>query len=178
MFSWVPGHVGIYGNEWADSVAKKATTRESIDINVPYQSSEIKSIYKTMLKEEWQRQWNTCNTTLHDIQPLISLYMHNWKVSRYLETQFHQLRMGKCFVLNSYLFLIKKHPDGLCPTCKCKEDVDHFLLQCPRYAVQRKILFTMLNNPCHDLKGLLGGKSPSIEAIINYVNKCKSVKDY
>lgn len=173
VFSWVPGHVGIYGNELADSVAKTAAVRTTIDIPIPLQTSEIKTSYKMELKAKWQNLWSSNISSLHDIQPMISTKMSNWGISRKLEVKFHQLRLGKCYFLNSYLFQINKHSDGQCPTCKCKEDTNHFLLECDRYNAERKILFDSLQDLHYGLKQLLGGKSPPIKEVIKYVDQCK-----
>ena len=57
----VPGHCGIYGNEKADFLAKQATQKHQIDINLPLSITEIKHIFKNQIKQEWQKQWNKTN---------------------------------------------------------------------------------------------------------------------
>ena len=108
---------------------------------------------------------------------MVSTQMSNWKISREWEVKFHQLHLGKCFFLNSYQFQINKHLDGQCSTCKCKDDINHFMLECSRYNVERKLLFDSLQDLHCDLKGLFGGKSPPIMEIINYVDQCKFIDD-
>lgn len=179
VLAWVPGHVGIFGNEWADSVAKKAAVRRKEDIPVPIHISEIKSYYKKLMVSEWQNQWSTSTANLRDVQPTVSLHMNNWQVNREMEVQFHQLRMGTCYFLNNYSFKMNKHQDGLCQVCRRKDDVKHFLLECTRFTTLRKSLFNSITSPRHhDMKVLLAGKFPPIKEVIDYVNQCKVLKGY
>ena len=43
-FEWIPGHCGIYGNKKADFLAKQATQKHQIDINLPLSITEIKHL--------------------------------------------------------------------------------------------------------------------------------------
>jgi ribonuclease HI len=178
--AWVPAHVGVFGNEWADYVAKKASEYRKIDIHVKLNTSEVKNIYKAQMKIDWQTTWNNYNNNnnLRVIQPNIKLHMENWKVSRTLEVQFHQLRLGKSGYLNHFLHGIKQHPDGKCDRCGIKEDVKHFLLECDGFKSERKDLMETLevmgfNVPICNMDSLLGGKNPPVSEVMNYVYKYK-----
>ncbi|XP_013884271.1 uncharacterized protein LOC106532689 [Austrofundulus limnaeus] len=46
IFTWVPSHIGVIGNELADRYAKQASKNSYIEILIPFSKEEIKS-YKT-----------------------------------------------------------------------------------------------------------------------------------
>ena len=57
---WIPGHVGIYGNEKADALAKKGSqnTQPTIPITLNTAKQKIKQYYR----KEWMRHWENGST--------------------------------------------------------------------------------------------------------------------
>ena len=39
-FMWIPSHVGIFGNEMADKLAKQGTARAAVDTQLPLGTKE------------------------------------------------------------------------------------------------------------------------------------------
>ena len=50
-------------------------------------------------------------------------------MNRKKEVTISRLRLGRC-KLNAMLHTMKKHADGLCATCGCREDVEHYIMHC------------------------------------------------
>lgn len=46
IFSWVPAHIEIMGNEMADRIAKRATKKEGIESKVGICQKEVKNTIK------------------------------------------------------------------------------------------------------------------------------------
>ena len=67
----------------------------------------------------------------------------------------HQFRLGKC-KLNYYKYILKKHETGLCDNCNVFETIEHFLLSCPRYNIQRRRMFRRIDIIDPNLQKLLG----------------------
>ena len=175
-FDWVPSHCGVAGNEGADSIAKQAANKSSIDLHIKLNISEIKHVAKLKLKEKWQQYWAKYKqNTLKDIEPNVKFTQNRWGGNRKSEVIFHRLRMGSGRSLKSYLYMIKKHPNGICEECLKPDTVGHFLLECYKYRAQRIKLQTKLKligiNKCN-LRSLLGGKAPFKE-VIEFIDECK-----
>jgi len=58
LFIWVPGHVGIRGNEMADQLAKRALTKGNIEMQVGISKAEVKSVIWEKINQKWQVMWD------------------------------------------------------------------------------------------------------------------------
>ena len=116
---WIPSHVGILGNEKADKLAKQATLNSSIDINNKISYQETLPTIKNYINSKWQDSYNSNPASKHyrTIEPNVSRSLKFSHSDRIKETSITRLRLGKCY-LPFYLHTIKKHPTGLCKTCK------------------------------------------------------------
>lgn len=58
IFHWVKAHIGIQHNEEADRLAKEATSRPEVDVDLGLTRIQVKSlIYKESIRN-WQEEWN------------------------------------------------------------------------------------------------------------------------
>ena len=56
VFMWVPGHVGICGNEAADRPAKEALGKDPIDDLMPF--SDLKPLTAKYIHQVTQKEWD------------------------------------------------------------------------------------------------------------------------
>src|SRR6218665_4154928 len=73
-FVWIPNHIGIKGNEIADSLCKEATSHFIVDIEV---SMELKDAYNDIDKyiaALWQNDYDSQTTGIHykTLEPLVN----------------------------------------------------------------------------------------------------------
>ena len=70
---WVPGRVGIRGNEAAGRATKEALEKEPTDDLMPF--SDLKPLTAKYIHQVWQKEWDeaiTVSNKLHDILPKLS----------------------------------------------------------------------------------------------------------
>ena len=136
VMAWIPSHVGIRGNEKADQLAKNATEKQAIDINV---TQEMKEAYNDVDKHVgnlWQKHYEDSNTGAQYrlLEPKTSKKIKYSSTQRAKEVAITRLRLGKCR-LNYYLQKIGCHDNGLCDTCRVSETIEHLLLHCTKYNI-------------------------------------------
>ena len=61
ILCWIPGHVGITGNETADRVAKAALSHPISPVKVSV--IDFLPCAKLPMRKEWQEIWNCCDVT-------------------------------------------------------------------------------------------------------------------
>ena len=142
-FCWVPSHVGIEGNEAADTAATTGLN-QPIDetIRIPY--SDLKSRVRQYFHELLQSKWNTAQfNKLRTIKYYLGKTKFNTITSRRDEIVLHRIRIGHTHLTHSYLLNREDAPE--CPQCLCLLTVEHILIQCPTYTSIRKRFFNTNN---------------------------------
>ena len=139
-FLWVPAHVGVLGNEKADKMAKKALEKLEVEMNVSFSKAEFKSMVWDKVKIMWQGKWDNevKGRHLYNIQKSIRVKRIG-SGRRKEEVVLTRLRLGHS-ALNKTLQVVGKHQDGLCEDCLEDETIEHVLMNCSKYEIERETL--------------------------------------
>ena len=135
---WSPAHVGIEGNERADSLAKSATSNTSV-VNCPLPASDMFAVIKSAVSDAWQFCWELENQKMKEITNSI----HPWKyfqLSRRYEVVLSRLRIGHTKLTHS--FLMNRSPQPFCDDCLVPLTVRHIIIECPSYIHERGKYFS------------------------------------
>ena len=182
-FIWVPGHINIKGNELADELAKRGAItefdedgsiipQESVELPDPHADCELAggdnlakslSAILTLLDVELRSMWTTIWKNgssgsylrrLDHTDPGPTILRLHRDLSRRNSSILIRLRTGRS-PLHAHLFKIKLHQHNRCDYCSAIETTAHFLLICPHYSTQRRILLKKVDSDQHDICSLL-----------------------
>ena len=158
FIQWRPSHMGIAGNELADTLAKQGVESSQPKHQAIVSLGHLKHLAKKEIKKAWQQLWQTWERkeeTGHQVggmgrnYRLISRHSLSFSlcpkptilnlpqatISRYI-----QLKTGKG-LLKSFQFAICKGSDDKCFCSAAKrQDTRHLLLDCKEFAKERKVL--------------------------------------
>ena len=158
-YGWVPGHVGIRGNDLVDTAAKNGTNLQpNQEVHIP--SLDLKGKVNVYIKRKWQVEWDSDpNNHLYSVQPVV--YEHNRSnlKTRKEQVKYSRLRMG-CTKL-THVYLITKENPPLCTRCQDPLTVKHILLDCQQCPIRGQY------HNCRTMKDLFDTCKP--ETILDYV---------
>ena len=104
---WVPGQVGIRGNEIADRAAEEALEKEPKEDLMPF--SDLKPLAVKYIHSVWQKEWDKVIKVfnkLHDILAKLSDKLLTFCNPRKEDTILNRLHIGHSYF--TYSFLLKK----------------------------------------------------------------------
>ncbi|ELT95634.1 hypothetical protein CAPTEDRAFT_227708 [Capitella teleta] len=111
IFIWCPSHVGIPGNETADTLAKQALGMNILNCPIPH--TDFKPITRSFVKTQWQSEWDQeTGNKLHDIQPDIGSWPPCQREKRREEIVIARVRIGHTFLTHSHLLSGNDAPMG------------------------------------------------------------------
>ncbi|GFT69222.1 RNase H domain-containing protein [Trichonephila clavipes] len=151
VFCWLPSHVGIIGNEQADSAAKSATTH--LPLAVPL--SDMKRVIMHHIFKIWQESWSQqLDNKLHSVKPVIGA----WPVMpmRRTDVKLTRLRIGHTRFTHRHLLFGEHAPE--CPSCHVSYTIHHILIDCPVFNHHRITFFHTSILTLSDLVGNLPTK--------------------
>ena len=123
VIQWVPSHVGITENEWADNEANKARAERQDDIEIEFKCA------KRRICREIRKGRGTDERTG-------AIYSNGVKradkIHRKAQVVLAQLRAGHCSETAYYKHRIGAREDAICEDCNDIEQKDHWMV-CPRW---------------------------------------------
>ena len=148
VIAWIPSHIGLSGNEMADTLAKKGQEIPEINSTNYLELMEIYSLIKKYVINIWQNEYDNegKGRFYKSIQPLVSTDIKFMDSIRKREVQITRLRMGHV-LNNNWLKVIGKSTTDLCSECQVPETIEHTLFACKKNDIS-----VLLLKKCADKK--------------------------
>ena len=134
---WVPGHVGIRGNEIADRAAKKALDNKPRTDFMPF--SDPKPLTAKYVYQVWQKEWDEAGLVFnkfHEILPKLPDKLLSFCNTRKENTVLNRLHICHSYLTHS--FTLRKEEALICVACNTVITVKHILIQCADFLENRK----------------------------------------
>ena len=153
---WIPSHVGIRGNDKADTLAKQALNHQQIDLVIGLGKTELGSLFEKRQKIQANRQWqdSSFDSVKHTREMIPSILNVNIPLGKKFEKRNRLL-------VNAPRFLSKGAI--ICEFCEKNQTVSHVLLECDRYIGYRAEIIDTFREHNHTfcLENILAVKPPN-----------------
>lgn len=159
-FLWVPGHVGLLGNERADAEAKNPES----SLLTPLTFSDAKKLIKREVWDKYQDEWyKTENNKLRKVKDTVKPWQNIYQLNRKDSTIITRLRLGHTNL--THIYLITKEPPPICE-CGSGLNVEHiFTCTLPNRILARR------QYQIKDLSDLSTDNLEKYNDIISYLKK-------
>jgi ribonuclease HI len=138
---WIPSHVGHYGNERADQLAKEAALFDSCSTSSsgPLSKATVKRKLRSLMRIMWNTEWQTCKSGRTTWRFLPTVATGNLLEKTKVVYQAYQIMSGHC-KLNCYLHKFRINESAKCSCGADEETIEHFIFYCPFFVEQRRAL--------------------------------------
>ena len=141
QLAWIPSHVGIKGNEAADTAAK-AALEEELPENAKTKFADLRAGALSYIKQASQAEWEKEDegprpNKLYQIQPVRSDPLPRNCSTRKEESVLSRLHIGHTYITHRHLLSGEAEP--ICIGCDEPLTVEHILVKCwDFYEIRRK----------------------------------------
>lgn len=159
---WVPGHVGIPGNETADAGARDAALNGTL-VYWRERWQDVVTYIRNCIRRDWEEKWSAqAGNKLRPIKNTVREWDSSSRASRRDEVILTRLRIGHCRLTHGHL--LSGEPPPECDTCHALLTVEHFLLHCRKYDLPRR---QYAIRPT--LRDALGNDFNCVNAVLRYL---------
>lgn len=151
VFQWIPSHCNINNNELVDQLAKEAAQddRYQIDMYTPaydFKSARIRHYLNKYREHMLQNNKAKWYKDINDNFTLIP-WFKQMNMNREEIINICRMRIGHANV-NSRLHYIKMYFTPICLNCTQGkiETIEHVILECPKYTIEREIFLKSIKN--------------------------------
>jgi hypothetical protein len=184
FIQWCPSHQGIYGNEIADTLAKKGLKLAPISTPIVSYSYLARKAKQATI-EEWKHLWTEADSLnpqgygkhycliLRGKLPKLSLQFRPFSGVRAIQAAYIQLRTA-FGPLKSHLRTVGKTADSLCWCCSLQlpQTPRHLLVRCPAYETERRTLRQALDGMPLTMRLLFCTKK-GLQALETFISSTK-----
>ena len=126
ILCWVPSHVGMNGNEKADSATKSTMDLHRSKVGVPY--SDLNHLISQYIFSTWQDNWNGAVVNKHhSVKPVLGDWQSSYRLCRKDEVVLCRVRVGHSYLTHAYI--LKNDRPPRCEHCQCTLTVRHILVE-------------------------------------------------